>query len=944
VTDCRNDCLDPVRFPARPENRPALPRIGYRIGSYADIREFLLRNLDKTPSLSAWTHRGADDPGIALLEGASILGDILTFYQELYANEAYLRTARWRESISDLVRLLGYRLSPGLGGRATFAFTFKGDKSVTIPEGFPLKADVTGLEQPADFETGAAATAYPWLGNFNLFRPLTSPNVTASTVEFYIQSPNQFAPGAAVELKAGDRLLVGVGNPAASPKLIDSHEIVVVDSVRELLGVKVVKIKGKLKWKGNDAPQFSAYKLGRSFHHFGHNGPVTKIETPDKITSTATLSNDGKTSTVESTPPKEVPLSFYRGIVGDTASDAAVRAAFLALAKALAKAFGLGSNIGINPNLGFSAQALASVPDGTPVLIVEPVLRKTEFPLDAEVQDLPAGVTLVVEATLYKTNGGGEGKEFAFAREVASVRSAPFTWGLSSGTTSVVTLAEGLDTSSGDYHYMEIRQALFHETVSPLLTLRPVMAPAAPADKNVLNFRGTAAQAQDLKGRRLIFARTDGTTFEATVAEVADASANDGSHPLLHKITLTPKDAPDINYADFPLEPPYPYTVYGNVVDATQGKTEKEAPLGNGDSRLVFQTFKIPKAPVTYLLSESESPPEAPELEIWVGGRRWQRVNSFFGRAPLEQIYIVREDAENVSWVQFGDGKTGARLPSGVRNVVAKYRTGTGAYGPLKAGAKPAAGGKLDGIDKVQMPGPAACGSSPEDGENAREAAPGKTLSLDRLVSLQDFESETLAISGVSRASAAWRLVGNIPTLVVTVLMETGRAAEHTAVADLLNRYNGGEYGVSRGAGRFPVLTVEGHRQFVALSATFGYDPTYDVNALKAAITKALGADDAVSGGADEREGLFALLRRRFGQREYATSVAGTIQQVEGVVWAQVTRLVPVGTADDPAAISPAAAPQVVNETVACAPEHILSLYGGHLVLAGVAEKPQGVG
>ena len=118
--DCRNDCLAPLRFPIVPDNRPGLSHLKYRIGTYADIREALLRNLDKTPGLAQWTHRGADDPGIALLEGAAILGDILTFYQELYANEAYLRTAQWRESIADLVRLLGYRLSPGLGGHSTF--------------------------------------------------------------------------------------------------------------------------------------------------------------------------------------------------------------------------------------------------------------------------------------------------------------------------------------------------------------------------------------------------------------------------------------------------------------------------------------------------------------------------------------------------------------------------------------------------------------------------------------------------------------------------------------------------------------------------------------------------------------------------------------------------------------------------------------------------------
>src|SRR6185436_19377524 len=127
-----------------------------------------------------------DDPAIALLEGAAILGDILTFYQEVYANEAYLRTAKWRDSVNDLVRLPGYRLSPALGGNATFAFEIKKDEAVTVPAGFPVKATLEELEKPADFETTETITAYPWLSRFNLFRPLAQPVITYSTTEFYI--------------------------------------------------------------------------------------------------------------------------------------------------------------------------------------------------------------------------------------------------------------------------------------------------------------------------------------------------------------------------------------------------------------------------------------------------------------------------------------------------------------------------------------------------------------------------------------------------------------------------------------------------------------------------------------------------------------------------------------------------------------------------------------
>src|SRR4051812_32141425 len=126
--DCNNYCAAVPDFPRLITNRWGLGHIQYRIGSYGDMMAAMLDGLNKDPVLSGWTHRAPDDPGIALLESAAVLGDILTFYQELYANEAYLRTARWRESVSDLVRLLGYRLSPGLGGRATFAFLLRGSQ------------------------------------------------------------------------------------------------------------------------------------------------------------------------------------------------------------------------------------------------------------------------------------------------------------------------------------------------------------------------------------------------------------------------------------------------------------------------------------------------------------------------------------------------------------------------------------------------------------------------------------------------------------------------------------------------------------------------------------------------------------------------------------------------------------------------------------------------
>jgi hypothetical protein len=1026
--DCANDCLDPLRFPRVVDNRAGLSHIRYRLGSYADIREFLLRNLDKTLGLSQWTHRGADDPGIALLEGAAILGDILTFYQELYANEAFLRTAQWRESIADLVRLLGYRLSPGLGGRATFAFEIKGDQPVTIPTGFPVKAEVEGLDQPADFETSEAAIGYPWLSKFNLFRPLVWPLVTSATKELYIETPDQLT--SPVALKDGDRLLVGVA-AASAPGRIDNSEIVIVDSTRVLHGRTLIKIKGALKPTTN-AASLVAYKLGRSFRHFGHNGPQTKLVPPESVTSTSTTlattiqpppvtvippsmqvtpppvtvtppSMEVTPPSMSVTPPPmpvtppllTIPvegntLNLLHSIRIPSASPQVIEVLPGLIPTTWITSTGAvtvqppGMTVQppdmpvyppemtvyppavmvqpqpvtaqpppltvVPPLLPIPPQEITTTTDVPPPTeqpinffrdlnfpattdpswsVVEPSLNMKEFPLDAEVQDLPAGGSLVAQFTAYTNFSHTQKDERTVVRTIAGIKPISMTWGLLTSSASLVTLTQTLQTEAPVGHLSaDIREFQFHETLSPQLTLKAAMQETTLPSGKDLYFFGPASQAPSLSQRRVFLVKVGADPVAATVVSVQPAAVGPNGHPLLHRITLNR----EVGYADFPNEKPG-VMVYGNLADATQGKRESPAPLGNGDARLVFQTFKVPKAPVTYLISNNDTPPEVPELQIYVNDRRWKRVPSFFNRRPKDEIYIVREDPDNVSWVQFGDGQTGTRLPSGVKNVVARYRTGTGAFGALKAGTKVQAGGKLERLERIQMPDVAAGGSPPEDGENARAAAPGKIQSLDRLVSLEDFESETLAISGVTKAAAAWQRVDNIPLVVLTVLMDTGRGAEIDDVRATLTGYNHG-----RGPSRFPIEVLQGQRQYVVIGVTFGYDSTYEEDDVRKAIQRALGVNSGKPKIVDDQSGLFSLGQRGFGQREYASSIAGTVQQVAGVTWAYVTRFESLGVIADPTVFTTPVTPVVIQPTVPCDSQHVLSMYAGHLQLTGVAE------
>jgi hypothetical protein len=816
-------------FPARPDNRPSLPRIGYRIGSYSAIREDLIHRLNATPELAHWTHREPDDPGIAVLEVGAVLGDILTFYQELYANEAYLRTAQWRASVAELVRIVGYRLAPGLGGTGTFAFELRPGTPVTVPAGFSLQVELEGTTSQAVFETQAELVAQPELSRFNLYRPLVEPTLRKGASELWLRADD----AAAVE--ADDRLLVGVPGSGAGDRLTTT-QIVVVDSVSTLHGATIVQIQGALQ---SDLPAGAvAYRLGRSFRHFGHSAPAQEV----------TVDSDGAAHAE--------PVDYCRSLTARTT-------------------IGSGS------------------------------LGATDLPLDSAVDDFAAGREVVVsyvggcavdsvkfawgsatyEIMVSQTIGiGGTGylaekfvgSEKLFVdpgppvvdtvvRTVARVDASSLRFGSLSGPSTVLGLDGSLDPAAKAG--ADVRTFSIHEVTSSRMEVHAKPRDCDPVSGRDLYFEGPAGTAALLAGRRIMLVPPGGEAVTTVAAAVAVGDAGVSGLDGLHKVTL----AADVAYAGFPQEGGDAATaVLGNVADADEGKTDVDVPIGSGDARSAFQTFRLPKAPLTYHQAPSQTPPQAPGLEVAVAGRTWTRVDSLFAQGPAAEVYIVREDGDGGSWVQFGDGGDfGARLPSGVDNVVAKARTGSGSHGPLKENTTvlPA---RLDRLQAVQLPAVVSGGAEPETPDVARAAAPGRVLGLGRLVGLSDFETEALAIPGVALATAAWGLADGVPTVTVTVLMESGREQEHAAVATALRTA-----ARERGADRFELDVRQGRFRDVRVRADVAVIPGYDAAAVLAAVRAAL--DD-----------LFSVRRRRFGEAEHLTRVAGVIQEVSGVAWARV--------------------------------------------------------
>lgn len=84
--------------------------IDYLARDYNSFRKALI---DLIPAkLPEWTDRSEADFGIALIELFAYMADILSYYQDRIANEAFLSTAQERRSIINHLRLIGYEMTP----------------------------------------------------------------------------------------------------------------------------------------------------------------------------------------------------------------------------------------------------------------------------------------------------------------------------------------------------------------------------------------------------------------------------------------------------------------------------------------------------------------------------------------------------------------------------------------------------------------------------------------------------------------------------------------------------------------------------------------------------------------------------------------------------------------------------------------------------------------
>jgi hypothetical protein len=310
-----------------------------------------------------------------------------------------------------------------------------------------------------------------------------------------------------------------------------------------------------------------------------------------------------------------------------------------------------------------------------------------------------------------------------------------------------------------------------------------------------------------------------------------------------------------------------------NVAHATHGETVADEALGSGDASQPYQQFTLRQSPLTYTSSSTASG-AASTMKVRVNDIEWHEVPTLFGHGPRERVFVTNTDDNQKTTVEFGDGLMGARPPTGQENIRATYRKGIGMGGLVKAGQLSLLMTRPLGVKAVTNPLDATGAADPEVLDDARRNAPLTVLTLDRIVSLQDYEDFARAFSGIAKALATWTWSGQVRGVFVTVAGANGQA-----VGEGSSTFNNLLSAMQMAGDPYVPLRVQTYRQaYFRMAARVKVDPDYQRDHVLAAVEKALRTS-------------FSFDARAFGQPVTQSEVIAVMQAVPGVVAVDLYKL-----------------------------------------------------
>lgn len=820
------------------ENRPGVSAVAYRVGTHSRFKNTMLARLSSGDlrALNRLTTRSDSDFTIALLDASAAVADVLSFYQERLANESWLRTATERRSIVELANLIGYVPRPGVAASTYLAFKvddtgLPGD--VPIPVGTRVQSIPGPGERPQVFETVEAIAGR---AEWNAMKPLQvrkHPTLTTDTKRVTVRgTATNLQPGDSVLLVCGasasdrvvKRVLAAVTDPAAQTTRVDLDEDPPAPPpfVFTLLPfapwnpapVKLTKTAVATKvlagaWKQADLKAYAAvqkWSLPKlNAHLVAHTLALLTLAPQDKgvFAFRQRAAIFGHNAPKYSTLPATQRMTDY--VTGANGQLTPVTPPY--------------------PN-SWENRKLSHEPGG----------QQRQVDLDTTYPGIVRGSWLVLEdeyrRNVYKVqdNTPMSRADYTLSAKVSRIKLSSSTdfsnYGLR--TTAVLAQSEKLELAELPIaDVVKDNRIVLDRTYLGLTEGRPVVV---------------TGKRTDLEG-----------VTDSEVVMLTEVLFSEGHTELVFRTKL----AHDYERASV--------TVNANVALATHGETKEQA-LGSGDSNHAFQRFPLPEAPLTYVPATNVKG-AASTLSVRIDELLWHEVDFLYGHGPDEHVFITRTDDEGRTWVQFGDGRQGARVPSGQENVRATYRLGMGTEGLVVEGQLSLLLSKPLGIGGVINPLAAGDAASAESGDDVRRNAALPIRTLDRIVSLRDYEDFSRAFTGIAKALATWTWDGYHRGVFVTVAGPGGAMVTPTSLTyrNLVTALR------NAGDPTVPVRVESYLPAFFLLSARVGVDPAYQAEHVLQAAEAALRTRFSFEDG-------------EFGAPVTKSQVIATVQSVPGVV------------------------------------------------------------
>jgi len=769
-------CCAAIESPAV-YNPPGAPSLRYRIDTHAGFFHRMLARLPGQHALSRLTTREPGDPSIAVLDCWAVLGDILTFYQERIANEGFLGTSTERRSLHELASMIGYQVKPGVAASAFLAFTIEAPvvvpsitpgatpplsmtspPMVPVPSGTKVQSTPGAGELPQTFETTEAITArVAWNtirarqtrrqqlgvdGGLVTWRELGNATPAAARWIWLATTSSNLAPS--------DWLVVAVRSANVAPG----------DPVSALCTHGVTAVRVGAVDVDNDA--------GRT--------RVRLLQTGDTVPPAPELPIRSA-GTVSTTPLSLTASNVRTQIIEKTWSEPELAAQIAAqrwdedrLTTQVGAVLAAAPPPATVSVLRQTAAAFGAVAPPYATLTKE---AKAIYTYDWDAAGTRPSVWMRSDHVLHSTNDNLAGIDLFLDRVVDGV--VPGGWAMLSrpGVTPVLfeitrvverSLADfatsgkvtGLALGWPDgtalteaYKTGSEGAAWTFRTTTIRLLSQPLPVGSAP----MMSAVGGAGVNRVVADRMIL-----GLRAGQVVAVSGDALDEDGN-PLGPRSELAVLDRVEhssgrsLLYLEAPLTTVYTrasFAVCANLAPATHGETVPEEPMGSADGT-AHQSRTLKRPPLT-LVSAPTAAGTASTLTVRVAGVAWEEVPTLLDAGPADRVFQTRTGDDGKTTITFGDGTHGARPPTGRDNLSASYRTGMGLAGNIAAGKLTLLASRPLGLRGTVNPAASTGAEDPEPVEQARVNAPLAVRTLDRIVSLSDYQDFARGFAGIAKA------------------------------------------------------------------------------------------------------------------------------------------------------------------------------------------------